>query len=263
MRGPAFSLLDGQGRWSQPEVLPDDRGRAVLNRRTSSRNRPSALLFEFDNVLYDATAWERWLLRVLRQVIISGDVRSLLSIWEQQFRVDVHRGRCSFLDGFTAFLRSLGLTAAQVQEIEAASEPRRRQFCDDIRPLPGVRKTLDELAGAGITLGVLADSASTGAALQSQLNQLGFGGLFSLVLSSVDLGAAKPDHLGFETALRQFGLPAARVGFVACRGEHLNAASRLGMPTIAFNCHGQASADVYLNRFDELTRFMRDWPIGE
>ncbi len=235
---------------------------SVVVGEPTTRNRPQAVLFEFDNILYDATAWQRWLSQALRRMQVAGDYDTFLARWEQTGQREIRSGRRLFSDAFSQFLRECGLSVGQASEIEAASQPRRKRFLAEIRPLPQVRSTLDRLAEQGLTLGLLADSEFGAAEIEQQLKRLGLAACFSLVLSSAELGVTKADSDGYTAALQQLGLAAERVAFVGNHSDHLSAAARLGMSTIAFNYDDRATADIYLSRFDELARFLKHWPLG-
>ncbi len=234
---------------------------SAVEQATRVRERPSAFLFEFSNVLFDSTAWQRWLLRVLKRLNVHCDYAGLFAVWEQHYLVEVHRGRREFAEAFAAYLRELGLTNGQIDEVEAASQPRRLQFVSDIRPLPGVRRTLDQLSADGAALGVLADSEFTSSGLLHQVEQLGLAGRFGVVLSSLDIGSVKPDHAGYLAAIEAFEIPAERIAFVGHHPAHLRAATQLGMSTVAFNNDSLVTADLYLDRFDELLSNFREWPL--
>jgi HAD superfamily hydrolase (TIGR01509 family) len=235
---------------------------SVVVGEPTTRACPQAVLFEFDNILYDATAWHRWLSQALRRMQVAGDYETFVARWEQNGQREIRSGRRMFAEAFADFLRECGLSVGQASEIEAASQPRRKRFLAEIRPLPHVRGTLDRLSEQGLTLGLLADSEFSAAEIEQQLKRLGLGSCFSLVLSSVDLGVTKADAEGYATALEQLGLTAERVAFVGNQSDHLSVAARLGMSTIAFNYDDRATADIYLSRFDELARFLKHWPLG-
>ena len=76
--------------------------------------------------------------------------------------------------------------------------------------------------------------------------------MFSAVLSSVDLGHAKPDEVCYLAALEAMGLCAEETAFVGHDGEELEGAARVGMRTIGFNCDANVVADVYLTQFHDL-----------
>lgn len=210
------------------------------------------LLFDMGDVLYDATLWRRWLLRVLSQLGVHTSYRSFFHVWDHDFLDDVHRGRREFCEAFQAFLRSVGLSPGQIDEVEAACQARRNEWERNARLLPGVKPTLAKLRAAGVTMGVLSDSEYPAVVLGERLERLGLGGVFYPVVSSFDLERTKPDPACYRTALRAMGLSADRVAFVGHDREALAGAAGVGMPTIAFNYDADAKADVFITRFEEI-----------
>ena len=210
------------------------------------------LLFDMGDVLYDATLWRRWLLRVLSRLGVHTSYRSFFHIWDHDFLDDVHRGRREFSEAFQAFLRSVGLSPAQIDEVEAACQARRNEWERTARLLPGVKSTLGKLHAAGIVMGVLSDSENPGALIHQRLDRLGLGQVFKAVVSSIDLEQIKPHPVGYRTALQAMELPADRVAFVGHDAEELAGAAAVGMSTIAFNHDPAAKADVFIARFEQL-----------
>ena len=78
------------------------------------------------------------------------------------------------------------------------------------------------------------------------------GGLFSTVISSIDVGKTRPDPAAYLTALRAMDLPAGQAAFVGHRAEDLAGAAEVGMMTVAFNFDPEATADAFTGQFDEL-----------
>jgi len=222
-------------------------------RLSGSLPRPvCGLLFDMGDVLYDATVWRRWLLRVLKGLGLHTNYRSFYHIWDRDFLDDVHRGRREFCEAFQAFLLSAGLSLAQIDEVEAACQARRSQWELTARLLPGVKSTLARLHAAGMVMGVVSDSEYPAAVLAERLQRLGPGPVFKAVVSSIDLERIKPDPLCYLTALRAMERTAEQVAFVGHDAEELAGAARVGMSTIAFNYDPNAKADVFIGRFEEL-----------
>jgi HAD superfamily hydrolase (TIGR01509 family) len=214
------------------------------------------LLFDMGDVLYDATLWRRWLLQILARMGIHAAYRDFYRVWDRDYLPDVHCGRQDYHEAFCAFLQSLGLTRGVIDEIEAASQARRRELIATLRPLPGVRPTLSQLHASGLTLGVLSDSESPATELRQRLEQLGIDHCFTAVYSSFDLKHAKPAAFAYQMALAGMQLSAERVAFVGHDGEELAGAAALGMPTIAFNHEPDVTADIFLERFEELLELL-------
>ena len=218
--------------------------------------KPLGLLFDMGDVLYDATVWRRWLLQLLHRMGLHAHYRSFFKIWDCDFLDDVHCGRREYGEAFQAFLLSAGLTRGQIDEVEAASQARKRELENGVRPFPGVRSVLDRLQRAGVVLGVLSDSESTAEELQLRLNRLGIGHSFIAVVSSIDLERTKPDAACYRAAAAAMGVPVDSTAFVGHDAEELAGAKAAGMSAWAFNFEADVVAagvaDRYLTRFDEL-----------
>jgi FMN phosphatase YigB (HAD superfamily) len=226
----------------------------------SPRLTPAALLFACENVLYDATVWDRWLVRLLRHVGVAIDQETFGRQWEPEFLREIHAGRREFDEAFRDYLWQLGLSRGLTDEVAAASQGLRHQFLRDTRPLPHIRQTIAALAQMGLGLGLLADSELSAAELERHLTRLGFGGRFQFVLSSVELGTTKAGIDGYRAAAARLGLPPERIAYVGNVSEHLGPAASLGMSTIAFNYDEPPVADFKLHRFDALIDVLKNWP---
>ncbi len=212
----------------------------------------TGLIFDMGDVLIDATAWRRWLLQLLGRLGLHAGYRSFFDIWDRDYLDAVHRGRREYAEAFEAFLRDSGLTRGQIDEIVAASALRKRELEDQVRPFPGVRSTLERLRDAGLRLAVLSDSESPAAAIAARLQRLGLGGLFLTIVSSSDLKLTKPDPAAYAAALGGLNVAPRQAAFVGHDADELQGARRCGLRSIAFNFDRDASADVFLGRFDEL-----------
>jgi HAD superfamily hydrolase (TIGR01509 family) len=214
--------------------------------------RSRGLLFDMGDVLYDATLWRRWLVQVLARMDVHVSYREFYRVWDRDYLPAVYCGQRDYHEAFCAMLQSLGLARGMIDEIEAASQARRRELIATLRPLPGVRPTLCQLQAAGFPLGVLSDSESPATELRQRLDQLGIGPCFAAVYSSFDLKQTKPAPLGYQTVAAAMQLPIEHVAFVGHDAEELGGAAALGMPTIAFNCEHGVTADALLERFEDL-----------
>lgn len=239
---PAFSASAGNANASA------SRSGAPASRLQAVRG----LLFDMGDVLYDATIWRRWLLQVLAKMGIHAAYKEFYRVWDEQYLRAVHCGQRDYHEAFCSFLQSLGLARGVIEEIEAASQARRRELVATLRPLPGVRPTLCQLQACGLTLAVLSDSESTAAELRQRLGKLGIDQCFTAVFSSFDLKQTKPAAGNYQAALAAMQLSAEQVAFVGHDAEELAGAAAIGMPTIAFNYDCDVRADVCLERFEEL-----------
>ena len=107
--------------------------------------------------------------------------------WRERLLPLVERGEREFHVAFAEGLRAIGLAAAHIEEIVAASRAQRRRKEGSLRTLPGVRSTLSNLHSTGIELGILANIDKSAPALANDLARLGIAGFFMRVVTSLDL----------------------------------------------------------------------------
>ena len=248
--------------WSDGLAIPaislpgNDPGRGpdTLPWRPARLKRPVAgLVFDMGGVLYDDTVWRRWLLRVLGQLGLHTNYRSFYRLWDRQYLAEVHCGRREFSAAFGDFLCSVGLSPAQIDEVQAACQARRRSLETAIRPLPCVKTTLARLHQSGLALTALTDSEYSSAVLTERLERIGLGGLFESVISSIDLGHTRPEAECYHAAIASMRVGARQTAFVGHDSEELSGAADVGMSTIAFNFDADARADVFIARFEQLS----------
>lgn len=240
--------------------------RARGPRQTPQRAKPiaawptlEAIVFDMGDVLYDATVWRRWLLKLLGQMGLHTQYRTFYGVWDREYLNDVHCGRREYREAFEAFLLAAGLTRAQIDEVEAASQPRKRELERCVRPLPGVQRTLEQLRRRGLKLGVLSDCERGADALAEFLDRLGLGGQFQAVVSSFDLDSVKPAPQNYLAACRTLGVTVERAAFVGHDQEELDGAVSAGMRSIAFNAEPDAVADAVVERFTLLVDVAARW----
>ena len=105
----------------------------------------------------------------------------------------------------------------------------------------GVRDVLEELEKRQIPRGVLSNNAFSGQTLLYGLGQHSVGNLFTVVLSSADMGVRKPYPGVFRAAAASLGVSAPRTWFV---GDSLAAdvlgAQSAGMTAVWYNRAGTA-----------------------
>ena len=212
----------------------------------------NGLLLDMCNVLYDDTAWQRWVFQLLSHLGLCGNYGTFFHVWQRECLVDVHRGRRDFRDAFGGYLRAVGLTPGQIDEVQAASQARRRYLEDGARPLPGVKTTLARLHQSGIVLGGICNAERSAAELKARLERFGVAKYFATIVSSIDLGHVMPEEACYQTALEAMDCQAAETAFVGHDADQLTGAAAVGMRTVAFNYDTDARADVHLSRFDEL-----------
>jgi HAD superfamily hydrolase (TIGR01509 family) len=229
--------------------------REVLSLREGASAAPqliSALVFDLDHVLYDASPWQRWLVQLLARVGLHTHYQAFYRAFERDHLQAVYRGEQEYWEALSEYLLAAGLPRARVDEVLAAGHGKYHELWEDVRPLPGVATTLAQLAARGVRLAVLSNSYCSAERIVGKLTQLGLASRFEVVLSSYDLRAAKPAPLCYQAVLTSLKLDSADVGFVGHAALELAGAGLAGMATFAINYSPEAQADVYLDRFDRL-----------
>jgi FMN phosphatase YigB (HAD superfamily) len=211
-----------------------------------------AFVFDLGDVLYDATVWRRWLVRLLARLGLRVNYAEFFCVWDRDYLPDVYCGRRDYAEAFEAVLATCGLTRAQIEEVTAASHARRRDLAIHRRLLPGVSATLGQLHAGGFPLALLCEADGPGGQVREELHRLAIGDYFGPIISSFDLGRAKPDPVCFEAALAALQLTSGHAAFVGHNTVELAAARRLGLATVAFNYEPGAEADFHCSHFPEL-----------
>lgn len=216
------------------------------------------IVFDAPDVLYDATAWRRWLWRLIGHFGRSMDYTEFARSWDAGYLVDVHCGRREITEAFESFLLSLGLTWGQIDEIEAAG---RVQLESEVhaRPWPGVVRTIGKLAGAGVPLVAWADLPQSGPQVGEFFTHLGLGDSFCSVLTSLDCESTQPAIRCYECMTAALELPPAEILYVGHDAQHLAAAHAFGLKTAAVNYMPDASADWMLSGCEDVLRL----PLSE
>jgi FMN phosphatase YigB (HAD superfamily) len=210
------------------------------------------LLFDADDVLYDATVWRHWLVQLLSRLGIHTSYQAFCHLWERSFLVEAHCGRCDYGDALRGLLTSIGLARGQIDEVLAAASARRRQLDETVRALPGVARTLERLQHRGVRLGVVANDDAGRANLAQRLRRAGLNVEWRAIATSYDVRCAMPDAPVYRAALAEMELSAEQAVLVSHDRLELAGAAAVGMHTIAVNYDGDVAADVHVARFDQL-----------
>lgn len=237
--------------------VPLESGPTTQAARHSAQSPPPAwsvraFVFEGSNVLYDDTTWRRWLFRLLTSMGLHTNYACFFRVWEDEYLSDVRRGEERFEVAFRRLMAAVGLRPAQIQEVEIAAFPRRKQLEHSARPLPGVLATLERLVAAGADVAVLSDCTLSSGELRSKLARIGLDPMVKHCRSSVDLKCTKPSATCYDTILGDLGLEAHDVAFCGHRHDDLAGAAACGMRTAAFNWEPDAEAEWFLPHFKDL-----------
>jgi FMN phosphatase YigB (HAD superfamily) len=214
------------------------------------------VLFELGDVLYDATLWRRWFANLLARIGLKTDFREFFAAWDARFAREMHCGRQTFELAFRNFLAATGLSHGQIDEIVVACGSKRRDFKDNLCPYPGVRGVLHQLAGSGLRLGVLTDSELPAAQLEQRLARMHLSECFEVVISSRDLGRAKPDAACYRAAAEELGVEPSAAAFVGVREGDLTGAAAAGCMPVSAPGGARLTGVVCVHRFEDIRRVL-------
>jgi FMN phosphatase YigB (HAD superfamily) len=211
-----------------------------------------ALVFDMDDVLYDATVWQRWLAQLLGRLGKRIDYHEFFQTWERDYHAAACRGEFDMDHALRSFLHSQGFCRGMIDEVAAASQTQRRELTATIRLLPGVRSTLKRLKERGLKLAVVANVPLTTTEATQRLRKLGLSGTFAAVVTSFELRQTMPDELPYRTVLDALQTLPAETAMISHDETGLLGARRAGMNTIAFNFDAPVEAAIHLQRIEEL-----------
>lgn len=156
------------------------------------------VLFDLDGVLIDSHvqhegAWESWA-REMGRKLPDGFFKK--SFGKRNEEIIPH------MLGWAKDPREVARMSWRKEEIYRELVAR-----DGLHPLPGVRRLLDELRGAGLPCAVASSTPREN--LDAVMRLTGLGGFFAAVLTGSDVTAGKPDPEVFLKAAEGLGVPPA------------------------------------------------------
>ena len=214
-------------------------------------NKLSALIFDVGDILFDATAWRRWLAEELSRRGNNVTYPELVSAWEGLL-FEVYKGREDYWIAFTKLMQHFGVAQPDIADIKQLAKQKGKSVQQDRTPMPQVPETLKRLHERGITLVALSDTESGETGVRKILNQLGIQQYFTAVAASFDIGHAKPEPEAFDYAIKATGVAKAECGFVAHDIDELEGSQKHDLFAIGYNYHPDAPADVFIENFSEL-----------
>jgi len=190
------------------------------------------LVLDIGGVFYrgwpDDAFWGRW---SARTGLDRSAIETVLSKSPEHREAQV--GRITADEAFRRAGERLGLTGALMREM--AEEAYLSDFNDT------VAEAVRGLRGRGVPVSALTNSLSTEAQLQARPE---FAGLFDHVVSSCDVGLAKPDPAIFQALLDRLGAAPADVVFADDLIDHVKAARDAGFHAVHFQTTAQALAEI-------------------
>ena len=216
-----------------------------------------ALIFDVGDILFDATAWRRWLAEELSRRGKQVSYPILVEAWEGLL-VEVYKGQAEYWTTFAKLMRHFQVAEEQIPHLQKLAKEKGKEVQQERKPMPGVPETLQKLHEAGIVLVALSDTESGEVGVRRILKQLGVEQYFTAVAASFDIGHAKPEPEAFDYAIERTGVPKNLCGFVAHDIDELEGAQQHDLFAIGYNYHPAAPADAYIEHFSELLKFQAE-----
>ena len=190
------------------------------------------LVLDIGGVFYrgwpDEAFWDRW---TARTGLSKATIVEVLSSSREHRAAQV--GKMTADEAFAAAGARLGLEGPVLRTLAEDA------YLSDFNV--AMAEAVRALRADGIPVSALTNSLSSEAQLQARPE---FAGLFDVVVSSHDVGLAKPDPAIFRAALARLGVEAAEVVFVDDLIAHVEAARGLGFIGVHFQTTDQALAEL-------------------
>lgn len=217
--------------------------------------RFEGLIFDVGDVFFDATPWRRWLAGRLQSLGVKITYDQLVQKWESLL-VDVYCGRADYWKRFDELLASMGLDVKLARQLAADARDKGKEVRVGLGLFDGVARTLGDLQAAGVKLAVLSDTESDEKEVRRMLGSLGIERYFDAVVTSRDIGYAKPAREAYQAAADALAVAADRCGFVGHDADELAGAKKHGLCPIAYNCDPATAADVRIEQFSDLSNLV-------
>lgn len=208
------------------------------------------LLFDMCGVLYDDSAWNRWLLQLLQRMGLHTHYDAFYALWSHEYSEPAGDDQPDYWSALRGFLKSAGLSNPQIDEVKAASYGRWIQSRSHLRLFPGVARTLTLLAQRGVPLGIVARTDHHVEEVRRRVAQLGLTGRFQSVQAC---GSTDQIAESFRQAWSQLHIEPNRGAYVASHPLARRYAHDHCGRIISFNTDSDSHAHHRLRRFEELT----------
>jgi FMN phosphatase YigB (HAD superfamily) len=106
---------------------------------------------------------------------------------------------------------------------------------------------------------VLSDSSVADNELKEQLDGLGLGSHFEVVLTSANLGTVKPARENYEAAAMALGVAADQCAMVSSQFADLCGARRSGWRTVAYGLQKGPEIDAHVGHISQLIDVVCRW----
>ena len=203
-------------------------------------------IFQLGGVLYDGTAWRRWLLDHLRKRGLHTHYQLFFRHWDIEYIPRVQRGDLSFQDAIENMLVRAGMPAAHIYEITAALRSKRKSLLAEERPLAGVADLLHALQAAGHRLALWSVEPCDQESIYERAARLGLHQYFDFIAQADNAGHGHvPDRL-LASTLQALRVSHPQVAFVGKTPEYLRLARMVGLQTVGVGTEPVGQTDWQL-----------------
>ena len=220
-----------------------------------SAGRIQGIIFDMGDILFDASLWRRWLAERLRSSGVSITYDALVQLWENLL-VDVYEGRAEYWNRFNDLIEQFSLDRDTQTQLIAEAKQRAVEVQKERELFEGVKDTLADLRVQGLKLAVLSDNESGEGKVREILRDLEIEQYFDAVVTSADIGYAKPNPEAYRAAAKKIGIGIEHCGFVGHDIDELDGALEAGILAIGYNYHPDARADRFIEHFSDLTEMV-------
>lgn len=197
-------------------------------------NRPLALIFDYGNVLDIPDSWDHWL--AARETLAAEHGLTGRALWEALFTSEawqqVKRGKITEQEYWDKVLIPLNYQGEQAQKRFVT-----RFFVGRERVHPEMLALLRELR-PHYKLAILSNTHIYDME-RWLIEDRGLAGIFDLVISSAQVGMAKPDAEIYRLTLDRLGLQPHEALFIDDLVRNTSVAESIGLPCVVFESPAQ------------------------
>lgn len=210
-------------------------------------------------ILFDDTAWHRWLVTQLNRVGLAVEYDSFCQRFLAGQWSEALAGRMDYWTALLAHLRDLGCSAAQLSEVEVAGRPRWEQHQQQsLRLFPGVQRAWAKLVAAGVSLAILVNDLRPAQQVAAQLTAAGIRADWQSIYSSQEVGAALPQRQALLAVMQREQRATGGMALLSDDDAARQSASSLGMTTIGLRWVRPIAADYIIDRLADLPQVLSD-----
>ena len=214
-------------------------------------------IFQLGGVLYDGTAWRRWLLGHLKKRGLHTHYRLFFRHWDLEYIPRIECGELSFQDAIENVLVRAGMPVAHIHEITPALRSKRKSLLAQERPLAGVANLLNALQAAGHRLALWSVEPCDQESIYEKATRLGLEHFFDFIAQADNAGHGHvPDRL-LASTLQALRVAHPQIAFVGNTPEYLRLARMVGLQTVGVGTESIEQTDWQLQGVVQLQELLQ------